>query len=78
MICYIYICIHVRMEPHWKEQHTIADHSCWPAFFLPISCQLGEDWTLPDKRALDWAYNAIRTLGRVESSRPCHVKKAPV
>lgn len=36
------------------------------AFIRPLQNQFVNlnDWTLPDKRALDWAYNAIRTLGQ--------------
>lgn len=36
------------------------------AFVRPLQNQFVNlnDWTLPDKRALDWAYNAIRTLGQ--------------
>lgn len=36
------------------------------AFIRPLQNQFVNlnDWTLPDKRALDWVYNAIRTLGQ--------------
>eukprot|EP00435_Cladocopium_sp_Y103_P046284 s172_g13.t1 len=36
------------------------------AFIRPLQNQFVNlnDWTLPDQRALDWAYNAVRTLGQ--------------